>query len=208
MSPLKCENMGKLIKEARQAMKKDNPSGKYGQKEISELLGISLRAYMDIESGKTKNIKISQLFELCEIFDCDLGYLIGEHAEKKRTATDINETTGLSEKAINNLMKYNENVYNEDFFSYDRESKEIFMMPHYANHTDVLNLLLENEDLIHILGNIANFLLHDFSDSSVIDRRTGTRMQISGETLSKIYLMHIQNGLVELKKLMKQNKTN
>ena len=43
---------------------------------------------------------LSDLVELCNIFNCDLGYLIGEHATKRHINANICEVTGLSEKAI------------------------------------------------------------------------------------------------------------
>lgn len=43
------------------------------------------------------------LLRLCELFDCDFGYLIGDYECRTRITTDIRNQTGLSELAVVNL---------------------------------------------------------------------------------------------------------
>lgn len=57
------------------------------------------------ENGSAQ-ISLDSLFEICDFFNCELGYLLGEHEEKTRAATDITEHIGLSEAAIEKLHKY------------------------------------------------------------------------------------------------------
>ena len=44
--------------------------------------------------------QFEDMLKMCEVFDCELGYLLGEFDCKTREATDIQAKTGLSEKAI------------------------------------------------------------------------------------------------------------
>ncbi len=45
------------------------------------------------------------LDRLCDIFDCDLGYLLGEYPEKHRITAEVCEVTGLSEECVEELIK-------------------------------------------------------------------------------------------------------
>lgn len=55
------------------------------------------------ETGKSGEITVGMLTALCEVFDCDIGYLLCEYDCKTRQTEDIKQTLGLSERAINNL---------------------------------------------------------------------------------------------------------
>ena len=46
---------------------------------------------------------LKDMLALCEVFDCELGYLLCEHDTKRREAADIRDATGLSEKSVNQL---------------------------------------------------------------------------------------------------------
>lgn len=41
---------------------------------------------------------------MCDLFNCELGYLLGEYNCKTRATTDIQAATGLSERAIDRLQ--------------------------------------------------------------------------------------------------------
>lgn len=58
------------------------------------------------ESG-TQIPSLKQFKALCKIFDCEMGYLLCEegYENKTRTATDIHKATGLSEEAVNTILK-------------------------------------------------------------------------------------------------------
>lgn len=60
-----------------------------------------------IEQGKEesfKKITVEFLEALCSLFECDMGYLLGEYDECKRcTSQYIHELTGLSGKSIDRL---------------------------------------------------------------------------------------------------------
>ncbi len=57
----------------------------------------------DWEKGKKKEIPLHTLVCLCNIFNCDMGYLLGEYDCRTRPVTDIHAYTGLSETAIETL---------------------------------------------------------------------------------------------------------
>ena len=48
---------------------------------------------------------LSKLLCMCDLFGCEIGYLLCDYDCKTRTATDIQEETGLSEQAVNFLKE-------------------------------------------------------------------------------------------------------
>lgn len=49
--------------------------------------------------------KLDILMKMCEIFECEAGYLLGEFSLPTREKTDIQEATGLSQEAIDTLLE-------------------------------------------------------------------------------------------------------
>lgn len=76
-----------------------------------------------IENGEQAAFDLDFLLGCCEIFETDMGHLMGEYSAKTLDAEFVCKTTGLSEKAVSDLVSYSD----------------------YApNINGVLNLLLEN----------------------------------------------------------------
>lgn len=49
-------------------------------------------------------VQLEWIPALCEVLDCDIGYLFGEYEERHRTSADIAAETGLTECAIQKLQ--------------------------------------------------------------------------------------------------------
>lgn len=91
--------IGKRIKQERLA------AGIKSQSDFAEKLSLSEKSRQTIgkwENGKTLPSLVDFTF-MCNIFKCELGYLLCEYDCKTREATDIQAVTGLSENAINLL---------------------------------------------------------------------------------------------------------
>lgn len=74
------------------------------QDEFCDKAGIVKRATLSKwENGTGGEITVGMLTAMCEVFDCELGYLLCEYDCKTRAATDISQQTGLSEEAVKNL---------------------------------------------------------------------------------------------------------
>ena len=58
------------------------------------------------ENGKPVK-KIEQLTALCEIFDCDMAYLLCECDSKRIISQQLTPVLGISEKALDNLITAN-----------------------------------------------------------------------------------------------------
>ena len=62
----------------------------------------SYRTAMNWENGKVLP-PLADMFKMCDLFDCELGYLLGEFPEHTRAATDICDITGLTAEAVERL---------------------------------------------------------------------------------------------------------
>ncbi len=121
--------MGKRIKQARENLD-------YSRQQFADILNsqenlpivqnkidsVSLERLKKWESGENP-IALEWVPIICNVLDCDVGFIFGEYEEHKHKSADICKATGLSEKAVSDLISYND----------------------YAPHINgVLSLLLEN----------------------------------------------------------------
>lgn len=83
------------------------------QAEFSERYNFNPHTYPKWESGKLTP-SVHDLIRLCNIFECDLDYLLGEQEEKTRALTDIREDTGLSVDAIESIKLMNRSYLIEE----------------------------------------------------------------------------------------------
>lgn len=74
------------------------------QDELCEQLCINRNTLSAVERGSEKQCRLDILLKCCSIFDCDMGYLLGEFDECKKLDTQfIHSQTGLTETSISNL---------------------------------------------------------------------------------------------------------
>ncbi|MBQ6900770.1 MAG: helix-turn-helix transcriptional regulator [Firmicutes bacterium] len=71
------------------------------QQNLSDKLGVSNNQVSKYEKGELVP-PIDTLFKLCDIFDCELGYLLGEenYSEGSRLETEIYNLIGLNSESI------------------------------------------------------------------------------------------------------------
>lgn len=119
------EELGKMIK--RERKKRGLSQDKLGQK-IS-VVGKQISEY---EKGRVTP-PVDNLFKLCEVFGCELGYLLGEeeYAAGTRGLTFSSEYLGLSPEAIKQIRKLTGRPLEKNVIKHISE-----------NNTNVLNLLL------------------------------------------------------------------
>lgn len=94
-----AEEIGKRIEKERKNMK-------ISQDKLGEMLHVVNKQISNYENGKLIP-PIKALFELCNIFNCELGYLLGEEAYSAGTQLDtaIENTTGLKKETIDAIIK-------------------------------------------------------------------------------------------------------
>lgn len=93
-----AELTGNIIKVKRQ---KNNLS----QRALGECIGVTGKQISNYEKG-TPMPPIDVLLKLCEVFDCELGYLLGEeqYTDETKLKTAILKETGLSSDALQNIQ--------------------------------------------------------------------------------------------------------
>jgi len=93
------QKAAKAIKKTRKDMGKE-----FSQDKMATLLGLKNRqSYANIENG-TSLPSWEQLLTICNIFECDITYLVGEHESKRRKVEDIREAIGLTESAVEEII--------------------------------------------------------------------------------------------------------
>lgn len=103
--------IGNRIKNACKNYKTEN-NKKLTQDGLAEMLHISRETVNSWANGRVLP-SLDDLFKMCEIFECDLGHLLGEYEEKTRIAADIHSETGLSESAIQKLRSLDKTSDND-----------------------------------------------------------------------------------------------
>ncbi len=103
------------------------------------------------------------LITLCDLFNCELGYLLCEYDCKTREKTDIHKMTGLSEAAIDILCNWNNigNISAHTNYSWARNSLHVL--------SDLLerDMLLVHEVLLPIKNYVVNRLSYAAPDSEL-----------------------------------------
>jgi len=102
------KKMGKRIKEERNALG-------LTQSKFAEKLGKSEESRQIIanwEKGKTIPA-FDDMLKMCELFDCELGYLLCEFDNKTREATDVCKALGISKEAEAKLKEIKISDYRE-----------------------------------------------------------------------------------------------
>lgn len=144
------KEIGRRIREERKRTK--NPAfsnGRcYSQESFAEQLHISKQAYNNLENGVGEP-KLEYLYRIKELCGCDIGYLVGEYECRTKGATDIHNATGLSEKAIDTLIKATK--IDRTSLEYPSFSKEIQKngFAYYKNYRAFMSYFLESaEDVL------------------------------------------------------------
>jgi len=97
-------NYSEIAGKIRQERKK----ARLSQEELCDVVHISRNTLSEFESAKglsLGNLRLETLLEMCRVFKCDVGYLLGEYEERTRTIADICSLTELSEEAVEVLCR-------------------------------------------------------------------------------------------------------
>lgn len=72
---------------------------------LSSKISIGRNSLSAIENGNIEYCSLKLLTELCVLFDCEMGYLLGAFDCRTRENTDVCAATGLEEIAVNELKE-------------------------------------------------------------------------------------------------------
>lgn len=161
------------------------------QDDIGAELHVVRQTFSDWERGKTLP-QLSDMLSMCNVFECELGYLLCEHEEKTREATDVCRATGLSEDAFIQLQMIRDNA---------------------PNLMKVLNLILEDKRFTELLATMDRCLDYGTDDTSVSQALDATATYLKDEarkrklnilTNQEMKIMYCDETLQKMRQLIER----
>lgn len=166
---LNLDNIGKRIHNERDAVE-------ITQGDFAETLGLSKESRQSVSNWENGRVlpDLELLYKMCEIFNCELGYLLCEYDCKKKENADVNKITGLSEKSINKLKEIKNSHYGEILITLDKlmERDDFYELIkdihiHALNFNDSKIKLNENsKKVIADVMNYQNINIEDYLKAS------------------------------------------
>lgn len=153
------------------------------QDELISRINISRNTLSACENGK-KMLQLGDMLKLCAIFDCELSYLLCEHDNKTRAATDVQMVTGLSACAVNSLIKYKDKSDGEKVA--------------FSVILQILSSFIESEDS---LIEVARTLIEYENIRTDLDRMEAVSedlLLVSGESAKKFLIYNLQQKVLEI----------
>lgn len=199
---LKCReekkySQSKLGEELAKRMADDPEARKFNRKTIG-----------DWESGRTSP-RANALLTLCDIFDCELGYLLEEpgYEDKTRSATDIVRETGLSGEAVHLLQEYRISASKRES---DKVNKYIYTDEFIPA---LISFMLESEDFNRLVERICSqnrktieyALKSDVEKEIITEAYKNAKDQLGSESSTDIFRLREQYQ-TEVKNLMEEKK--
>lgn len=148
------------------------------QEQLSEQLNICRDTLYNWENDIRKP-DIDELQKLCEIFECDAGYLLGEYETRRAASASMIGATRLSIKALDNLMAAAESG---------------------NPYIQTVSALLEDESLLNHITRCCNIdygHISTFVDIPDPFASTSSRVLIDPNTLRRSDAMTLYNELLE-----------
>lgn len=129
------------------------------QQELADSLNLAARQTIAKWEKGTIMPQLQDMLNMCNLFRCELGYLLGEYTCRNRINTDISNETGLTEKSIQTLhdLKTKSSEQATDAFDTDISMSDIIL--HAINHL----LSFESYPEDSLIGEIAQYLYGNFT---------------------------------------------
>lgn len=161
------------------------------------------KIYMSPSSGKTLDAwergeripDLKSLALMAEVFDCDIGYLLGDYSERKRDYHDIRQFIDISEEAAANLIKFGEietfrnglNLLLEEYYHLQSILSAVALCHNYSTMTN-----LERE---YMRQGITTDNMTLYQKTAIISDRTKYREALLAN--ASFRLQFLMNSLIE-----------
>ena len=143
------KNVGSIIQALR--IERD-----YSKAFVYKQMEIGKDTYYALEDGRAE-LKLENLFRLCEIYDCDINHLLGKAEYKDLELSEIYGKTGLTEEDVKVLNDAHNSDFEEDKIFLDLISKIIESYSGIHNYTfptpDIVSYILNVRDYTAIKSN-------------------------------------------------------
>ena len=165
-----------------------------------------------IENGNKEEFDFHFLISACELFNCDMGYLLGEYDEKIKEVHDICEYTSLSEKCVNSILSM-KSLYCGG--KVNPETGRVYRIPYLY----ILDKLMESGRFPDLAVELAKYLIHaeylpsDAYNGIAEDLSTEEHLRFvqwansHGKEIydrKEVCDMHLQNAADELKHIFRE----
>lgn len=165
--------------------------------------------YMAESSIKTLNAweageripDLNSIVRMAEVFQCDVGYLLGDYSTKRHLNADICQTTGLSEGSINFLRNMKQwGITSEaeiiDLLLWDARKRN--KSHHYRSITDLLTFFFKYQNKVHSSKQVfSNGTITDYDSDGFI---SSNAIAINSRIVENAVLMELEQALISLKK--------
>ena len=155
----------------KKGLKRARKRAGYTQVKLAEKLDVSIKTIMNWEQG-IATPSIDTLIGLCDLYGCDLDYLMGKIDCRTHDVQEIHEYTGLSEQAIETLHRWTEKAAASTEETDDTATEEtddtIIEKPDvptqlgafFANNIRALNYLIESDRVfaMNVLSHIPAYV--------------------------------------------------
>lgn len=161
----------------------------YSQGKLSAILedeyyiNCSRQRISKIEHGNNNKIDLSLLEALSDIFNCDIGYLIGEIEEHTQENKYICDRLNISEKAADNIKACC-----------------------HGENKDIFNALCEHDNLFDIVIPAIQECVYEFVSHSIPQQKY--RLLQSAQTLNENELSILEDKINEMKEKQKNKKVS
>lgn len=157
-----AENTGKIIRKNREKQQ-------WSQQELGKKLGVTGKQVSNYEKG-TPIPPMDVLMKLCDVFACELGYLLGEedYSEGSKIRTAIYKATGLTNESMATIEKVTGNGRDSIYWGHDAEK-----------YRRVVNRLFSSErfvGFIERLGHLDDHAIAFLDAFEEVQRKLGDRL--------------------------------
>lgn len=165
--------IGERITTARRKPFNGNPG--YSQGALAVALGLDSTSRTTIRKWERGEVlpPLEHLLKMCALFGCELGYLLGEQDLPTRTATDIQQETGLSRDAIEQL-RYYKSVADGEI-----PPPTPFEEQYSSDYLKMVSMLVRHERFFFLVTNMLRYAeLYNSSTKFILNKEDGTTVSV------------------------------
>ena len=149
--------------------------GKLNQGEFADSVGVS-RGAMSYYEQESRTPDIGVLRAICEKYKVSADYMLGLMEDENHVVSDACKMTGLSPEAVKrlNLMS---RLVDTDFIShehmfdiFDHDLKDALSLVPFTSATELISILLENEDGLSLLALLGAIILGAETDTTADEK--------------------------------------
>lgn len=190
-------------------IRKERKLAGFTQSEFAEKLYLSAESRQRITKWESGNVlpDLNYLLKMCDLFECELGYLLCEYDCKTRLTTDIQKEIGLSENAISILRTLN-NAFYPSSSEFTNTLDKIICSPNFEKLLKITltHIFDFNDKNFHIDDEVINICASNFNCQKT---DVTEYFKVSSESLLKETFLEIVSEIsLSANNKYKRKKTN